>query len=484
MTHETTPGGLNADMARLGKALVAQLFVLLKTSLNYSERHAAIDAPVANVRKVIAEIVRLNEEASLMVKGGHLYLGQLRLKQDSSGFESVRHVMGVMKRHQIGTICFNPAVTDEDLRRFVYLFRESDAVPPPDVYDKVLERMQQRMIVNIEVEALDEELGMGGGDRGKLESSRVKDGKLTGRFLYRQAVTAMEDVMVNAAAGQPLRLKDSKRVVQRLIDLLRSEESTLVALTARRSPETASQNHAANVCILALVMGKRLGMSKFHLCELGMAALFHDIGKAAIPPEILEKEGELSAEEQQTLEGHPLYGVKAMMELKGLDVLSCRILTGVFEHHLLADCSGYPRVPYKRLSLFGRIISIVDSYEVLTASRAHGRIPSPPDQALRSMLAGAGKAYDQALLKLFINCVGMHGVGTLLLLDTKELAVVVGNNPDPSLWDNPRVKVIADADGREVEGEVLDLARPGNSSMIIATLDPHRFDLDVDAYLQ
>jgi HD-GYP domain-containing protein (c-di-GMP phosphodiesterase class II) len=483
MGLETTPGGLNADLARLGKALVAQLFVLLKTSHNYSERHAAIDAPVANVGKVIAEIVRLNEEASLMVKGGHLYLGQLRLKQDSSGFEAVRHVMGEMKRHQIGTICFNPALTDEDLRRFVYLFRESDSVPSPDAYAKVLERMQQRMIVNIEVEALDEQLGTGG-DRGKLESSRVKDGKLTGRFLYRQAVTAMEDVMVNAAAGQPLRLKDSKRVVQRLIDLLRSEESTLIALAARRSPETDGQNHAANVCILALVMGKRLGMSKFHLCELGMAALFHDIGKTGVPAEILEQAGALSDAERQTLEAHPLYGVKAIMELKGLDVLSCRILTGVFEHHLLADFSGYPRVPYKRLSLFGRIISIVDSYLVLTASRANGRIPSPPDQALRVMLAGAGKAYDQALLKLFINCVGMHGVGSLLLLDTKELAVVVGNNPDPAFWDHPRVKVIADADGREVAGEVLDLSQPGNSRMIIATLDPHRFDLDVDAYLQ
>ena len=222
-----------------------------------------------------------------------------------------------------------------------------------------------------------------------------------------------------------------------MIDLLPNNEPSLLGLTTIRSSGRNEQNHAVNVCLLSLVMGRRLGMSKFHLCELGMAALFHDIGKTDIPGDILDKPGELTPQELQTLETHPLYGVKKIMKFKGLDVMSSRIITGVFEHHLLADFSGYPRFPYKRLSLFGRIISIADCYDGLTSSPVHGRAPFPPDKAIRFMLTRAGKAYDRGLLKLFVNCVGIYGIGSLLLLDSNELAVVVENNP--SMRENPRI---------------------------------------------
>jgi HD-GYP domain-containing protein (c-di-GMP phosphodiesterase class II) len=477
MALEMSPYRLNNEMALLGKNLVAQLFVLFKTSLNYSEGHAAIESPAANVLKVVREILRRNEEAALRVKGGHFYLGELRLKPDSVGFEAGRFVMEEMKRHLVGGISFSLAVTVEDLRRFVYAFRDADAVPTPDSYTKILERMQQRMIVNIEVETLPEVV-----ETVEIDKERLQDGKLKARLLYKKAVSAMDEVMGNASAEQTLRLRESKRVVQHMVDLLSSYESSLLGMTTMRCHDAYTQNHAANVCILSLVMGKRLGMSKFHLCELGMAALFHDIGKADIPPAILNKPGELSPQEQQIMEAHPLYGVKKIMKLKGLDALSSRIITGVFEHHLLADFSGYPRFPYKRLSLFGRIISIADCYDGLTSSRVSGRTPYPPDKALRFMLTQAGKAYDQGLLKLFINCIGIHGIGSLLLLDTRELAVVVEKNPDPAQWDNPRVKIIADSNGLEVDGEVVDLAHPGPSRMIIATLDPNLFKLDISRY--
>jgi len=486
MALEMSPYRLNDELGRLGKALVAQLFVLFKTSLNYSEGHAALDAPVANVLKVVREIQHTNEEAALRVMGGHLYLAEQRLKHDAAGFEASRFVMEEMKRHLVGGISFNLAVNADDIRRFVYALRAVDGVPSPDTYAEFLERMQQRMIVNIEVETVPEEgesveIGQGRLNL-KLATGKLESGKLKAKVLYQKALTAMDEVMANARAGQTLRLREPKRVVQRMIDLLASHEATLLGLTTMRCHEAYTENHAVNVCILSLVMGRRLGMSKFHLCELGMAALFHDIGKADIARAILDKPGELSPQEQQTLEGHPLYGVQKIMKLKGLDAMTARIITGVFEHHLLADFSGYPRFSYRRLSLLGRIIGIADCYDGLTSSRVSGRTPHAPAKALRVMIAGAGKAYDKGLLKLFVNCVGIHGIGSLLLLDSRELAVVVENNPDPALWDNPRVKIIADADGREVDGEVVDLALPQRARMILANLDPHPFSLDVSRY--
>ena len=100
------------------------------------------------------------------------------------------------------------------------------------------------------------------------------------------------------------------------------------------------------------------------------------------------------------------------------------------------------------------------------------------------MLGQSGKAYNRALLKLFTNCIGVHAIGSLLVLDSKELAVVVDNNPDPAYWDSPSVKLIADVNGLEVDGAVLDLAHPKAGRMIVATLDPNRFRLDVSRYFR
>jgi len=332
-------------------------------------------------------------------------------------------------------------------------------------------------VTNIEVEVQGVERVV---DLENLKTVRLQETKRNPGLLYKKALSAMDEVMDNARTGQTLRLRGAKRVVQQMIDLLSNQQVGLLGLTAMRSHDSRTQNHAVNVCILSLVMGSRLGMSKFHLCELGMAALLHDIGKAEISPEILDKPGELTPLERRTLESHPVFGVRKIMMCKGLDAMSSRIITGVFEHHLLADFSGYPRCPSKRLSLFGRIISIADSYDGLTSSRANGRTSLPPDQAVAAMLGEAGKAYDQGLLKLFINCVGKYGIGSLLLLDSNELAVVVKNNP--VTWENPRVRIIADSAGREADGEVVDLAHAKPPRTIAAVLSPHLFKLDVSRY--
>lgn len=468
---------LNSEMARLGKALVSQFFVLLKNSAHYSEGHAALDLPVGNLLKVVREITRRNEDASLRLRAGHLYLGELRLKPDIASFEAPRYVIEEMRRLLLGRIAFGPGVTADDLRRFVYALRDLDGVPGTDVYSRVLMAMQQRMVENLQVEVLrDDELQTLAPELVHLE------GNLKARPLYKKVLAAMDGVAAEVAAGQSLRLRESKRLVQQMIDLLFTHESDLLGLSTMRSHDKSSQHHAANVCILSLVMGKRLGMTKYHLCELGLAALFHDLGYTDVPKEILDKPGRLTDEERAIMENHPLFGVKKMMKLKGLDALSSRIITGIYEHHLMADLSGYPRFPYQRLSLFGRIISIADCYDGLTSSRVAGRNAHPPYKALRVMLGQAGKGYDQALLKVFVNCIGIHPIGSLVLLDTRELGVVVATSADPAQWDQPRIRIVSDGNGHEVDGELVDLGLPGASRVIVATLDPYQYDLDLSRY--
>ena len=107
----------------------------------------------------------------------------------------------------------------------------------------------------------------------------------------------------------------------------------------------------------------------------------------------------------------------------------------------------------------------------------------PPDKALRYMLARSGKIYDPIIMKLFINCIGIYPIGTLLLLDTRELSVVIENNPDPEKWNAPRVKLIADSQGCERSAELIDLADPRCARTVTEVLDPYIFRIDVSQYV-
>lgn len=466
------------ETARLGKTLVSHFFVLLKSSVNYGEGHAAIVQRVENLLEVVRVLTRGNEDASLVTKGGHLYLGEIRLKPDVAGFEGPRYVMELMRRHHLGRITFGPAVTTYDLQRFVYLLHEPHE-EQAEPFQRLLEAVQQRGIGNFELDLLREDQVL----TIATQVRRRRSGSDKVRPLYRKLLSTMDEVAAEVASGRRLRLREAKRVVQQIVDLLYSHETDLLGLSTMRSHDSSSQHHAANVCILALVMGKRLGLNKFHLCELGLAALFHDIGNCDLPKELLDRPGELSVEERDLMEKHPLYGVRKVMKLKGLDDLTARIITGIFEHHLMADFSGYPRLGYRKLGLLGRIIGIADSYDGLTSSRVSGRTAYPPHKALRVMLSQSGKSYDQALLKVFVSCVGVHPVGSLLLLDDREIAVVVGNSEDPAQWDNPLVRVIANRNGEEMEGgEVIALGSPGSPQTITAVLDPYLYNLDVSRY--
>lgn len=468
---------LERELIRIGKALITQIFVLIKTAQNYDEGHSAINIPISNILKTVKEIERRNEEASLSLKGGYFMLGELRLKPDAAGFDAFMFTMGEMKRYYIGSINFTSSVNAEEIGKFAFLFKDVEPIPAPQTFHKIRSKMEERNIVGIELEILSDEEAFGGGETQDLKNSKERAKKV-----YLQTIHAVSEVMDSAKMGQTLKLRKSKRVVQGMIDQLLAAETNLVGLTTIRSHDEYTYNHSVNVCILSLGIGQRVGFNKAKLCELGMAALFHDIGKSDVPLEILNKPTEFTKEEWDIMQRHPVYGVKKIMKLKGLDSLSSRIITGAFEHHLNYDFTGYPKVPYKRLSLFGRIISIADCYDGLTSSRVYSRVPFVPDKALKFMINRAGKAYDPIMLKLFVNCIGIYPVGTLLLLNTKEIAVIMQSNPDPAKWNAPRIKIIADSSGGEIDGEIIDLSDTETGRAIVETLDPQKYKIDVTRY--
>jgi len=204
---------------------------------------------------------------------------------------------------------------------------------------------------------------------------------------------------------------------------------------------------------------------------------------------VLNKPSSFTEDEWETMRTHTIQGVKTVIDLKGLgDPMISMMVTAAFEHHLRYDGTGYPKLvtPWPQ-SLIGRIVAIADCYDAMTASRVYHRVPCSPENTLQFMLEQSGKAFDPTLLKMFINTVGIYPIGTLVLLDTNELAVVVQVNPNPRKMDRPKVKIITNGAGDEIDGDVVDLADSSKKSgryyrSILKAVDTTKYNIDVSKY--
>lgn len=474
----TNPELLEKAMMQLGRTLVTRFFVLFKTVQNYHEGHAAISQSVRQLLEIIRSLQRMNAEASLRLKGGYLILGDLRLKPDASGFESFSFVMAQMRSCFLGGMAFSPDVTDADIASFVFILHRIQPTSPADTYAEMQRLLEAAAIKSIEIEPMIDTADYSVGD-----NEAQMDSKSRARRIYFQTAAAVDEIMQSVVKGKLLRLAKSKRVVQGLVDQILSDPADLIGFTSLKCNQQYTSNHPVNVCILSMLIGLQAGLSKSKCCELGLTALCHDIGKAALDTQLLDKPVELSPEEWQEMRKHPVLGVKLLMELKQFDTLSVRMIAGAFEHHLRYDFSGYPQFPYGRIGTFARIIAIADDYDALTSARVYSREPHSPEKVIRFMLSRSGTYYDPALLKIFLNVVGIYPVGTLLLLASKELAVVVRNKPFADGLAVPWIRVIATPQGEETYSEVVDSASPGAGRSIMGTVDPVPLGIDVSRYV-
>jgi HD-GYP domain-containing protein (c-di-GMP phosphodiesterase class II) len=233
-----------------------------------------------------------------------------------------------------------------------------------------------------------------------------------------------------------------------------------------------------------VALGNKVGYPKVELADLGLAALFHDMGKATIPVEILNKPGEFTEDEWSLMRNHPTEGVMGLAQRRGITNLPARMAAASFEHHMNLDLTGYPKLKTAwKISLTGRILSIADCYDAMTSSRVYRREPMSPSKVLSLMLSKSGQAFDPVLLKLFVSCVGIIPIGSLVMLDTNELAVVLALAADKADAERPVVKVITDGHGNPIDnGRELDLREKDDAGEyrhhIVRLIDntEHKFD--------
>jgi len=175
------------------------------------------------------------------------------------------------------------------------------------------------------------------------------------------------------------------------------------------------------------------------------------------------------------------------LNLKQLGEINPRMVIGIFDHHLKNDLTGYPKLfRKKQVSLFGRIIQIADAYDAMTTPRIYKKIPFTPEQALALLLREQTTHYDPILLKIFIGVIGLYPIGSLVLLDTKEMGIVYKTNPDPEHLDRPQVLLIEKRGDRKERVTWVDLMERDEKGRwrrsILKTLDPMKYHIDIARY--
>ena len=276
--------------------------------------------------------------------------------------------------------------------------------------------------------------------------------------------------------------------MQGIVDEVLNEETSLLGLTTLREYDEYTYTHSVNVCIFAVALGRRLGMNKMQLYELGLGALLHDLGKSRIPSEILHKSEGLADNDWRVLMSHPWLGLLAICRLGSNQDLPYRAMIVAHEHHMKCDLSGYPRVLRERTQcIASRIVAVVDGYDAATSRRAYQTVPLSPAAVLEEMRDNQRRGLDSVVVKAFINLIGIYPVGTLVVLDTFELAIVRSASTDPEMLSRPMVLVVSDSLGNLiVPARLVDLAArlPDGqfARTIIKTADPERYGIRVSDY--
>jgi HD-GYP domain-containing protein (c-di-GMP phosphodiesterase class II) len=215
--------------------------------------------------------------------------------------------------------------------------------------------------------------------------------------------------------------------------------------------------HSVNVCILSMVIGDRLRLDKGDIARIGVAALFHDIGKTYIPSTILNSTGPLNEREWELMKYHTFFGVKELSRMNSLREAIDPMFVAL-QHHVHTNNNGYPQRPGGwNLKLFTRIVTVADYFDAMTAYRTYQTDPITPDKALRFILEKSGEIFDPFISKVFIQAMGLYPTGTIVELDTGEKAVVVRQNLDPRFLHRPAVELVDASADPSSEREVVDL---------------------------
>ncbi|MDD5723520.1 MAG: HD domain-containing protein [Syntrophales bacterium] len=398
---------------------------------------------------------------ALQIFNGRFFLQEEKLPLFRKNAQLLNYMLQFLEKRSIYGFNFdadleNIAVTE--VLAFVRLLSLADQHDdPPEWLKTELEKSDihwlvviQESMLNLRDASLESELG---------RSDALDRKKELAKETYHYALNSVKEVAEKLLAGKDAGIRQSVRMVQRMVDIITEDDTTFFSLSTIRMYDDYTFTHSLNVALLAMSLGKRIGMKHNTLEQLGLCGLFHDLGKIEIPKQILNKRGKLNDSEFNEIKKHSINSALLILKLKTEKYRKVHLFVSPFEHHIRYDHSGYPSVDKERpISLFGRILTIVDVYDAITSPRIYRPVSMSQDRALCIMLSDSGKYFDPVLLKIFVNMLGVYPIGTVLRLDTGEVGLALLSSPKAD-QARPNVQLLnRNADKQYTKGKIIDLA--------------------------
>jgi HD-GYP domain-containing protein (c-di-GMP phosphodiesterase class II) len=286
--------------------------------------------------------------------------------------------------------------------------------------------------------------------------------------LYEQARRKVKSLYDEARMGQAIHMEGCVEVVEDIMTSVSSNPGALVSLVRLKTQDEYTYLHSVAVCTLMVALARTLGLSANETRDAGLSGLLHDMGKARIPLEVLNKPGRLTDEEFGLIKKHPEWGHELL--LAGGEGVPAMALDVCLNHHEKMDGSGYPHhLAGEAISLFARMGAVCDVYDAITSARAY-KTAWDPGEAVRQMAQWKGH-FDAGVFQAFVKTVGIYPIGALVKLKSGRLGVVLDQNPSSLL--TPRVKVFFSIRANvQMPPEVIDLAVPGCQDRILGVESP------------
>jgi HD-GYP domain-containing protein (c-di-GMP phosphodiesterase class II) len=299
-----------------------------------------------------------------------------------------------------------------------------------------------------------------------------------------EATDAVRDALERIAAGRPPDLPELRNAVETVVASLLRNRDAVSALVRMRHADEYTWHHAMATGVWAVLLGRHLGLDEESLNDLGLGGTLLDLGKARLPKELITRPEALDDSEWMRMRTHVTLSLDAV---RGDATLTDRVREMIATHHERHDGSGYPRrLKGTEIPVFGRIAGIADSYDAMI-SRRPWAAPRSSFAAMRELQKLADTRFQREMVEQFMQAIGSFPPGTLVELNTGEVAVVVAENRARRL--KPKVMLLLDADKKPRDRHlIIDLYEPdledslSGGTWIVHGLEAGAYDIDAEAY--
>ena len=426
-----------------GEKFVRVFYGLLRMLRLHDLQNEAYRKPIEEFVEVVEQLCSLLGAINIVCVEEQVYVNDIRIRFDES-VESGRKMGMELLRHRIGGLTLHAPLTEDHVRSLVEIFASD---PDPDA--------PRTAIAQALAAAGIDQMDLFGVFRFRVTGEKEVDYTAQSSFQTEEATVdivdrgadLVQDSLDNLGANRMPNPLPMRRVVTEII------EGGVGAEGLWEEPGVASQfgAHVVRVARLSLIIGRAVGLSDEAMQDLGVAALFHDMGYGAREGAI-EAKGDVEAVDGYAppYERHAAAGARLLLRQRGFHPAKVQRILATLEHHDDFDAAtGRP-------SVFGRIIRIAEDFDTLVRYSG-GALSS--GEALSRMLMHSGTRYDADLLQLFVNSLGKYPPGTMLLLLDGSIAVSIGVCRSPESFEKPVVRVVRDAGGNvPEEAVVVDLA--------------------------